>query len=354
MSGYPKSRRTIRQGGISKARSVFSRTHWLLQIQKQQQQRHTRGLTRHFLVPQMFQRKRQEPGLWKYAQHHRNHQSLRQRPSPQNRHTKNQTVPFFSAQSLSMNRKGSGLPILAYYPIHYGAEYLKESIQSIEKFVDEILIFYSPWPSYGFNSNLACPETEDQIKNVAMSSSNKVTWIRLNNRPSGEGEHRQLWRRFVRPYHDLVLQFDADEVWEEQSLRNSLSEAMKLKYKYRNFGIDGFKHFWKSFSWHCTDSFLPIRIISLRAANNDMTSIKSTIYHFGYAQSSAVMNYKFEIHGHKQEIRSDWLQKTYYGWKPGQVDVHPTSVNLWNPQPFDKNTLPASLKNHPNFNKEVI
>jgi hypothetical protein len=297
------------------------------------------------------QMRRREPLAWRNSRPQHNFaqaariSSATRRPSPIR-------VPLGN----NLQRKGSGIPVLAYYPMHYGAEYLKESIQSIERYVDEILIFYSPWPSYGHDSNrgAVCPETEDQIRNVAMQASNKVTWIRLTERPANEGEHRTLWTKFVRPYHDLVLQFDADEVWEEASLRNSLQQAMTMKHRYRNFGIDGFKHFWKSFAWHCTDSFNPIRIISLRSPNNDMKTIPSTIYHFGYAQSSPVMNYKFEIHGHKQEIRSNWLAGTYYGWKPGQNDVHPTSVGLWNPQPFDKNQLPQSLKAHSNFNKDII
>jgi hypothetical protein len=66
------------------------------------------------------------------------------------------------------------------------------------------------------------------------------------------------------------------------------------------------------------------------------------------------MRYKYEIHGHKNELRPDWFEKTYLGWKKGQGDLHMTSIGLWEATEFDKNLLPQVLKNHPNFDKEVI
>ena len=36
------------------------------------------------------------------------------------------------------------MKVSAYYPIHYGKEYLEASIKSIRDHVDEILILYTP------------------------------------------------------------------------------------------------------------------------------------------------------------------------------------------------------------------
>lgn len=249
----------------------------------------------------------------------------------------------------------SKIPVLAYYPIHYGAEYLDASVKSIEKFVDEIVILYSPWPSYGFDSNVQCPESEELIRSTAMKASNKVTFVRLPRRPASEGEHRSLIQRFIRPYHDLLLQFDADEIWEEKSLKKSLEEAMLMKSSVRNFGINGFVNFWKSFDYACYDPFTPIRIISLRCTENNMSVLNSTIYHFGCAQSASIMNYKYLIHGHKRELRNNWLNEVYYNWSNERENLHPVANGLWKRAiPFDKQTLPNILKNHTNFAKNVI
>jgi hypothetical protein len=83
-------------------------------------------------------------------------------------------------------------------------------------------------------------------------------------------------------------------------------------------------------------------------------SINGTIYHFGYAQSKKIMDYKFDIHGHKNEIKKGWLENTYYGWEPGKINLHPTCDVWQEARPFDKNILPEILKLHPNFNKDII
>ena len=67
------------------------------------------------------------------------------------------------------------------------------------------------------------------------------------------------------------------------------------------------------------------------------------------------MNYKFEIHGHKNEIKPGWLQNKNYAWTPESRFLHPTSNDIWGEAiPFDKNTMPQCLKEHFNFNKKII
>jgi hypothetical protein len=93
----------------------------------------------------------------------------------------------------------------------------------------------------------------------------------------------------------------------------------------------------------------------INANNMDEETITGKIYHFGYAQSDKIMNYKFEIHGHKNEIKSGWLQNTYFNWTPDTRLLHPTSNDIWiAAESFDKTNMPECLKNHPNYNKEII
>jgi hypothetical protein len=241
---------------------------------------------------------------------------------------------------------------LAYYPLHYGAEYLRESILSIEPCVDKIVILYTSRPSYGHQSGAQCPETEQQLKDIALATSNKVQWENVSF--NSEGDHRMYIWNFASGY-DLILPVDADEVWDTEILRDSLRIAHTEKTgKY--IGVSRFVNFWKSFNRICIDSFVPIRIYKV-AGNEEIKgeAVDGLIYHFSCAQSDAIMRYKYAIHGHHDEIRTNWLEGTYFGWKEGDKFLHPTSLNIWGEAlPFDKETLPEVLKYHPNFNKEII
>jgi hypothetical protein len=239
---------------------------------------------------------------------------------------------------------------IAYYPLHYGAEYLEASIRSIYPCVDKILILYSSRPTFGYNTDLPCPETEEQLKAIALSFS-KVEWINVDVQNQGEGTHRDIAFAYATGY-DLLLAVDADEVWDTKSLSECLGKA------YRGdawrYNILGFKHFWKSFNHVCEDSFAPGRIFNLNRDNFHEESIWGTVYHFGYAQSKVTIDYKMSVHGHKAELRKDW-PALYESWKPGDTFLHPASRQAWpEAMPFDKTALPGILKQHPNFNKDVI
>ena len=56
--------------------------------------------------------------------------------------------------------------ILAFMILHYGAEYLKESLLSVRDHVGKVVIAYSGKPSQGFNTAWQCPDTEEQLKNA--------------------------------------------------------------------------------------------------------------------------------------------------------------------------------------------
>jgi len=66
------------------------------------------------------------------------------------------------------------------------------------------------------------------------------------------------------------------------------------------------------------------------------------------------MRYKLDIHGHKSELRPNWLEEKWLNWKEGISDLHPVSIGLWSTETFDKTTLPEILKQHINYNKDVI
>jgi hypothetical protein len=65
---------------------------------------------------------------------------------------------------------------------------------------------------------------------------------------------------------------------------------------------------------------------------------------------------KWNISGHAHELRPGWIDEVLYKWTPENnfPNLHPVAHGIWNATPYDKNTLPDILKQHPNFNKELI
>lgn len=242
--------------------------------------------------------------------------------------------------------------VICYVPLHYGCEYLKESLQSIISLVDKIVIVYSETPSYGHGTNVECPEKEMDLFNIAMPiCGDKLIWRKETF--GNEGEHRGFIYNFTKGY-DIVLAVDADEVFHTEDLKKAIQYVSEGDKRY--YGIAGYLNFWRSFNNVCTDGFTPIRLINLHNESGEGV-VMCTIYHFSCAQSKKIMDYKYKIHGHADELRPNWLQDIYYAWTPQNQFrfLHPTSMDIWGDAiPFDKNLLPDSLKQHPNFNKEII
>ena len=158
----------------------------------------------------------------------------------------------------------------------------------------------------------------------------------------------------------MILVLDCDEIWNSEVLQRVLEYAWN-ENKARNWLIN-FTHLWRSFEWCCRDQNWPVRIIDLRHKNDSVAYLPKElgeIYHFGYTVSDKLMRYKWEIHGHKAELRPGWLDK-HWSWWPPQENCHPTNdrneegVGFWNPELFDKRELPLLMRNHPFYGLKKI
>lgn len=241
---------------------------------------------------------------------------------------------------------------IGYIPLYYGIEYLSACIKSMEPFVERILIIYVSEGSQGHRTDIRCPESEEELKAIAMMASPKVEWH--VGRFSHEGAHRD-WIYNHSAGYDLCLTLDADEIIEPQDAERALKEAYEGGAHY--YGIDGFINFWRSFNHVCLDGFRPFRIINFnnpRAIKR--TDLKCRIYHFSTCQSIETVRFKWNVSGHRNELKPNWIDGVYLAWNPeqNQQDLHPVSIGLWNTVPFDKSTLPEVLKSHPNYNREQI
>lgn len=239
------------------------------------------------------------------------------------------------------------MKVIGYMPLHYGAEYLKESLEAILPCVERFIILYTPTPCHGTGTNVTCPDSEQKLKDIALNLSDKIEWI--SDKWYQEGEQRDYIVRHTGGY-DMLVTVDSDEVVDTQEMKDAILRASKREE--RNFGIDGYVNFWRSFNHVCIDGFRPVRIINLRNNNRLQGEEKVTIYHFGTAQSREIMEYKYLIHGHKSELRPNWLKDFYYSDRMN--DLHPVSFDLWNAVPYNKKKLPEALKKHENYPKERI
>lgn len=244
--------------------------------------------------------------------------------------------------------------VLGEVILHYGGEYLSEAIKAAAQYCEEIIVLYSPKPSHGHGTHIQCPEKESDLMNIAYSASPKVRWVTVD--VTQEGVHRgQIFKIADKGKYDGILVFDADEVMDD------LTEAIEqcFQSKKRNIGFSKYINFYKSFNYACYDSFTPIRFHNLHNSDDiGCDVVDATVYHFGCAQRMPIMEYKLLIHGHKNEIRPNWLNDIYKKWEPGMIienGLHLVANGLWpNATFFDKNTLPEILHSHHNFHKDEI
>ena len=244
------------------------------------------------------------------------------------------------------------MKVIGYMPLHYGKDYLRDSLLSVIDLCDKFVVLYTPTPSYGFGSIFKCPDSEKELKAIAKDvCGGKLRWYSKSY--NNEGEHRKEIFKFTKGY-DLLLAIDADEVFHTKQLKKALEVAYKGVH--RNYGIKGYVNLWRSFNYACYDGFLPIRVINLLNQHPDMSSLDVTIWHFSCCQNKNIMNYKYLIHGHKDELRKDWLNKVFYKWTPDNQfgNLHPVAHNLWNAVKYDKKQMPESLKKHKFYNNKLI
>lgn len=249
---------------------------------------------------------------------------------------------------------------LGYMPLHYGGSYFRESLMSVIDVCDKFVILYSAKPSYGHGTTVECPETEQELLDIALEvCGDKLIWH--NHQFGNEGEHRGYIHTWAKDF-SLILAVDSDEIFHTEELKKALKTAYEGDKRYYGIGRNedgsgGYYNLWRSFNFACQDGFTPVRITNLKNESGEGV-VNCTIYHFSCAQSEEIMRYKLLIHGHKDEIRPDWFEKVYLAWTPETPatpdGLHLVAKGLWQATAFSKETLPEYLKSHENYSKELI
>lgn len=242
------------------------------------------------------------------------------------------------------------MKVVAYYALHYGKEWLYWSMRSIKDYVDDIVVVYSPTPSFGHGTNIPCPDTADQLEILANRFD--AHWVDIH-RSHWEGDHRDEAVHICEEKGaDVILVVDHDEIWEADMLQKSLEFVMSSSQ--RNYLVH-MQHYWRSVGWVCYDEAMPCRFIKPTGKGNAYIPREyGNVHHYGYAQSSPLINYKWLIHGHLAELRPTWYQQKFLDWKPGVVDVHPTNHDFWTPEKYDRTQLEDLISDHPYYALDII
>lgn len=225
------------------------------------------------------------------------------------------------------------MKIAASIQIHYGSEWIRWVIDSVIGQVDKVFVFYTSKPTHGHSTDLVNPDDWAMIAEAIrgiQGDLSKVDFTDITNRNfPHEGEQKSFANKLLYTQgYDTILVVDADEVWDREVLASAIDTARNSNYNIYHISMF---HYFRSLFWTCEDAAMPIRII--KPLGTGAVYLPGKVHHMGYAQSSDVIKYKYSIHGHKAEWRPDYLDKVFMPWRPGMVDVHPTSGNgYWNPR----------------------
>lgn len=261
------------------------------------------------------------------------------------------------------------MTIIAYTALHYGADYLGESIRSVIDHVDEYYVLYSAQGSHGHRTDRPCPDSKETLVDIAYRAAGaKLRWY--DGVWPYEGAQRETIHE-IAPHADLILVLDADEVWGEGLPRKAIDAGLSGAARTWRVPII---HYWRSFYRAVLrDPAFPVRVINPHVSGGEATldthwytiDPKDTrlgdmwwtqlfINHFGYAQRSEIVEYKQHTHGHKGEWRKDdWFNTKFMA--NAQTDCHPVGSQYWNPEQVQPLLhMPVWMQRHPYYGLEVI
>lgn len=246
---------------------------------------------------------------------------------------------------------------VAMTPLLYGADFLASAIRSVIDSVSEHWVIYSPVGSHGSHTDIPCPETEEQLFNIASEAAGrKLHWYR------GHFAHEGIQRDMIfqlAPDADVILALDSDELWPDglaHACITALDRYPDIPYRLRLPMVHFFRSFYRAV---LHDPAFPERVIFPKQPDKRIVLFDDPavrpIAHMGYSQRSEIVEWKLKVHGHKAQFRTDlnWFRDV---WQTNrQYDCHPVGSEFWQPEqvnPWDY--LPDFMKSHPYANLEII
>ena len=241
---------------------------------------------------------------------------------------------------------------IAYVILHYGAEYLREALLSVKDHVEKVVVLYTPSGSQGHATDIPPIESRDELQKICHDTlGEQLIWV--DGTWTHEAHHREAVYGYTQGY-DVLINVDADEIYNQTDISVAIQEVFEGTARYRT--VNGFRNLWKSFYHEAVDFFRPVRFVNLNADNTIQQEIMCRIYHFSCAQDIKTIEYKWNISGHKDELRPDWFD-IYKNWSTeNRIKwLHPVSVTVWEEAiPFNPQEMPLFMREHKNYSKEVI
>lgn len=243
--------------------------------------------------------------------------------------------------------------IVAFTRLHYGQDFLDAVIRATEGYADKHVVIYTPFPSFGRQPSMPCPDSRADLYEIAkIAGKERLHWI---EHPAPEG--RLAFEAY--PDADLFMECDADEIYAQQLAADIVRRFRAGELTERVYRLP-FVHHWRSFHWACTDAQWPMRLYLPKnppgkdAAWYPAEDRVHVISHFGYARKTQDMLYKLECSLHNSEFRPGWWEEKYCKFPTVLDDLHPVSIGLWNAEPYADGDLPAVLIGHALRSLEVI
>lgn len=219
------------------------------------------------------------------------------------------------------------MKIVCYSAILYGKDYLNHAIRSIIDDVEEYIVLYSPTGSHGHTTPVPCPDTREELYDIAYQAGEKLRWFDGNWRH--EGEQRDSIYEIV-PDADVIVALDSDEVYGPGLVRAAIEFGLKENVRQIRIPMT---HMWRSFHKGFThDPAAPTRLFFPKVKDGASTFTPPDdmrLWHYGYSITPELMRYKWLIHGHLAEMRRDvdWLNDVYLANR--QFDCHPVGSDYW-------------------------
>lgn len=249
------------------------------------------------------------------------------------------------------------MKVIAYAALLYGKCYLDAAIRSVIDDVDEFWVLHTDVGSHGHRTDTPSPDTRDELHDIAHTAAGrKLRWV--TSQWAYEGDQRD--RIFsLSPDADMVIPVDYDEIWQPGLLDTVLRAATDSPSVFR-WRIP-FRHYYRSFYW-CVlhDPAYPHRLYNVRGDASQEATLDSgglAVNHMGYAIPPALMRYKWEVHGHKGQLRRDVDYFTDVYEANRRTDCHPVGSIYWNAEPVDpfaQGWLPEWMKQHEYASMGVI
>ena len=213
----------------------------------------------------------------------------------------------------------------ALYRIHYGLDFLGQSIESIENDVDKIFVFWSKQPWYKKCENL--PPINENVKEFCEKYSKVTVFEREYDLPLNQFKkmYDEICSYYPRP--DQVLMMEPDMVWGDE-----IKDIWQLKDDEVSFNQI---EFWKNEEWHIKRdrpgptlwNVAPSKTMKGCWASKNKTHPTIKCFNYGFCLSPEVMKYKHEVAIQSSKYYGDsqpsveWYEKKWLNWTPETEDL---------------------------------